>query len=91
MQKENNCGRCLDVSHPQMLADVLEELAADPMQEMYDNEAKEAIGGPDITTSWHSYPKVYAIGHAYLGALFDGEVVVTEKVDGSQFSFGITV
>ncbi len=43
----------------------------------------------DKTTSWHSYPKVYAIGHAYVKDLFDGEVVVTEKVDGSQFSFGV--
>jgi hypothetical protein len=41
------------------------------------------------TTSWHAYPKIYAIGHKYLGALFNGEVVVTEKVDGSQFSFGM--
>lgn len=41
------------------------------------------------TTSWHSYPKIYAIGHQYLRKLFDGEVVVTEKVDGSQFSFGV--
>lgn len=42
-----------------------------------------------MENSWHSYPKVYAIGHAYLGKLFEGEVVVTEKVDGSQFSFGV--
>lgn len=35
-----------------------------------------------------SYPKVYNMGHRQLKQLFDGEVVVQEKVDGSQFSFG---
>ncbi|OHB65436.1 MAG: hypothetical protein A2168_01715 [Planctomycetes bacterium RBG_13_50_24] len=28
--EENNCGRCLDANSPQMLADALEELAAEP-------------------------------------------------------------
>ena len=28
--EKNNCGRCLDANRPQMLADTLEELAADP-------------------------------------------------------------
>jgi len=28
--EKNNCGRCLDANRPQMLADALEELAADP-------------------------------------------------------------
>lgn len=36
-----------------------------------------------------SYPKVYAVGHAAIPSLFDGEVTIEEKVDGSQFSFGI--
>lgn len=36
----------------------------------------------------HSYPSVYAIGHQAIAGLFDGPVVVEEKVDGSQFSFG---
>lgn len=35
-----------------------------------------------------SYPKVWTIGHPYIKDLFDGVVVVQEKVDGSQFSFG---
>lgn len=35
----------------------------------------------------HSYPKVYAIGHAGVAELFDGDVLVEEKIDGSQFSF----
>lgn len=38
-------------------------------------------------THLHSYPKVYAIGHAAVAELFDGDVLVEEKVDGSQFSF----
>ena len=37
----------------------------------------------------HSYPSVYQIGHKAVQNLFDGEVVVQEKVDGSQFSFGV--
>jgi hypothetical protein len=43
----------------------------------------------DFGTSWHSYPKIYNIGHRYVKDLFNEEVLVTEKVDGSQFSFGI--
>lgn len=39
-------------------------------------------------TSWHSYPKIYALGHAYLAELLYDEVIVEEKIDGSQFSFG---
>lgn len=38
--------------------------------------------------SWHSYPKVYNLGHSNITELFDGEVIVEEKVDGSQLSFG---
>lgn len=40
-------------------------------------------------TSWHSYPKVYGLGHAALTDLLGDDVVVQEKVDGSQFSFGV--
>lgn len=36
-----------------------------------------------------SYPKVYAIGHRAVKDIFDGYVDVEEKVDGSQFSFGL--
>lgn len=39
--------------------------------------------------SWHSYPKIFNVGHKYLASLFADEVVVQEKVDGSQFSFGL--
>jgi hypothetical protein len=37
----------------------------------------------------HSYPSVYQIGHKAIELLFGGEVLVEEKVDGSQFSFGV--
>jgi hypothetical protein len=39
----------------------------------------------------HSYPSVHAIGHAAIKEIFDGFVIVQEKVDGSQFSFGKTL
>lgn len=38
--------------------------------------------------SWHSYPKVYALGHPAISELLLEPVVVQEKIDGSQFSFG---
>lgn len=37
-----------------------------------------------------SYPSIYNIGHKAAADLFDGPVVVEEKIDGSQFSFGKT-
>lgn len=37
----------------------------------------------------HSYPKVYSLGHPAIAELLDGPAVVEEKVDGSQFTFGI--
>lgn len=40
--------------------------------------------------SWHSYPSIFAIGHKALESLFDCDVLVEEKIDGSQFSFGVT-
>ena len=36
-----------------------------------------------------AYPKIYALGHPALTDLLVGDVVVQEKVDGSQFSFGV--
>jgi hypothetical protein len=39
----------------------------------------------------HSYPKIYAIGHGAIADLFHGDnLLVEEKVDGSQFSFSRT-
>jgi ATP-dependent RNA circularization protein (DNA/RNA ligase family) len=37
-----------------------------------------------------SYPSIYALGHRAIRELFDGPVVVEEKIDGSQFSFGVS-
>ena len=37
----------------------------------------------------HSYGSIYNLGHRAVANLFDHPVVVEEKVDGSQFSFGI--
>jgi len=36
-----------------------------------------------------SYPKVYAIGHRQIKGITDSEVLIEEKIDGSQFSFGL--
>ena len=41
-----------------------------------------------MSDSWHSYPSTFQLGHRALASLFDGPVLVEEKVDGSQFSFG---
>ncbi len=40
-------------------------------------------------SSWHSYPKIFNMGHPGIRELFDDEVLIEEKVDGSQFSFGV--
>jgi hypothetical protein len=37
----------------------------------------------------HSYPQVFQLGHKAVGELLADPVVVQEKVDGSQFSFGM--
>lgn len=36
-----------------------------------------------------SYGSIYALGHKAVATILDGEVELTEKVDGSQISFGI--
>jgi hypothetical protein len=44
----------------------------------------------DITlSSWHSYGKVWALGHPKVKNIFQGWVVVEEKLDGSQWSWGV--
>lgn len=40
-------------------------------------------------TSWHSFPSIYNLGHKAVADLLKTEVNVEEKVDGSQFSFGL--
>jgi hypothetical protein len=41
-----------------------------------------------IGNSWSSYPSLYNLGHRILRNLLTVDLVVEEKVDGSQFSFG---
>jgi hypothetical protein len=41
------------------------------------------------SNSWHSYPKVYALGHSAINELLYDDVICEEKCDGSQFSFGV--
>lgn len=45
-----------------------------------------------MSSSWHSYPSVYSLGHVALDKLFGDSfnepVLIQEKVDGSQISFG---
>ncbi len=36
-----------------------------------------------------SYPSIFGLGHKAVANLLDGEVIVEEKVDGSQFTFGV--
>ena len=40
--------------------------------------------------SWTSYPHIYALGHPYTDSIIGQHCYIQEKVDGSQFSFGIT-
>lgn len=42
-----------------------------------------------MSTSWHSYPSIFAIGHRALAELLLDPVIVEEKIDGSQFSFAL--
>lgn len=39
--------------------------------------------------SWHSYPAIFALGHRAVAELLLDPVLVEEKIDGSQFSFGL--
>jgi len=39
--------------------------------------------------SVRSYPSLFAVGHRQVAEIFQGDVVIQEKVDGSQFSFQI--
>ncbi len=47
------------------------------------------MAAPPISTSWHSYPSLLALGHRLILDIFADDVVVEEKIDGSQFSWGI--
>lgn len=37
----------------------------------------------------YGYPNIYAIGHKAIEGIFNEPVLVEEKIDGSQFSFGL--
>ena len=50
--------------------------------------SEEKLNTEELSTSWHSYPKIYNLGHAAIKNLFYENVIVEEKLDGSQFSFG---
>jgi hypothetical protein len=39
-------------------------------------------------SSWTTYPKLFNLGHPNIVSLFNDTVLIEEKVDGSQFSFG---
>ncbi len=41
------------------------------------------------TSSWSSYPSIFVMGHRAIKDLLTVDVIVEEKVDGSQFSFGL--
>jgi hypothetical protein len=43
----------------------------------------------DLNTSWHSYPSIYNLGHKNVLDIFNEDVLIEEKIDGSQFSFGL--
>ena len=38
---------------------------------------------------FHSYSDIFALGHKAVLDIFADEVVLEEKIDGSQFSFGL--
>ena len=40
-------------------------------------------------TSWHSYPSIYNLGHRAIANLMTVACNIEEKIDGSQFSFGV--
>ena len=34
-----------------------------------------------------TYPKIFAIGQSYIENIFDGDIEISEKIDGSMFAF----
>jgi len=43
-----------------------------------------------IENQIHSFPKIFHIGESFISNLFEGRVEISEKIDGSQWGFGIT-
>lgn len=58
------------------------------MEEITIDRDGTQTGVLEVGNPLHSYAKIYHIGHKQLANLLNGNVVVEEKVDGSQFSFG---
>lgn len=52
-------------------------------------EKAASVEGVGVSDRLHGYPKVWNMGHPAIAELFVGPVVVQEKIDGSQFTFGI--
>jgi len=50
---------------------------------------KQPLADADMPRRVSSYPSIFAAGHKALEGLLGEPVLVEEKVDGSQFSFGI--
>lgn len=44
-----------------------------------------------MNSSWHTYPSIFALGHHAIQDLLLDDVLVEEKIDGSQFSFGVFI
>lgn len=42
-----------------------------------------------MSSSWHSYPSIFNLGHKAVIDLLNFPHIIEEKVDGSQFSFGV--
>lgn len=47
------------------------------------------LAGVEEAMMLSSYPSIYALGHRYVKDIFTLPVVIQEKVDGSQISFGV--
>lgn len=52
------------------------------------NGTKKEFEDTTKTRSYNSYPKIFALGHKCIQDLFKESVIIEEKIDGSQFSFG---
>lgn len=42
-----------------------------------------------MSNSWSSYPQIYSMGHRAIRDILNYDCLIEEKVDGSQFSFGL--
>lgn len=58
------------------------------MSEIQENGTQIVFANEAAQHLLPSYGKIYSLGHRYLADLLKGVVLVEEKVDGSQFSFG---